>query len=94
MLSEQGIEATCLPIVAARACVHEKQVDLAIIVTSASLRSDEDAYTLRRMMVDSNIQLITKMKQARLFLSALTHQDSANLPVLAWNEYAEPVVVQ
>ncbi len=88
ILHEQGVIGSCLSVVEVRTCVREGLIDLAIIVTDAGLRTDEDAYKLRRMMVDSNIQLVTKMKQATLFLKALAHKDVRHLPVLAWDEYA------
>lgn len=50
-------------------------IDLAIIVTSASHHSDthkqDEHYVLRRLAIDSNISLITKIKQAQLFIRAL-----------------------
>ena len=72
-------------------CVRNGLIDLAIIVTGQSDDSEQFAM-MRRMMVDSNIQLITKMKQARLFLSALVHHDVKRLPIVSWNEYSDAVV--
>ena len=37
--------------------------------------------------VDCNIPLITKIKQARLFLRALANKDLATIPIKAWDEY-------
>jgi carbamoyl-phosphate synthase large subunit len=67
---------------------RNQQIDLAIIIVAGRLHTDFDAYyIMRRLAVDCNIPLITKIKQARLFLRALAHKDLATIPIKAWDEY-------
>ena len=67
---------------------HNQQIDLALIFVAGPLQRDfDDNYRLRRLAVDSNVQLITKIKQARLLLKALATKELAHLPIKAWDEY-------
>ena len=71
-----------------RTCFRNQEIDLAIVVVTGSMqRHLDEYYVMRRMAVDSNIQLITKIKQMRLFLSALVSKDLDTLPLKAWDEY-------
>jgi carbamoyl-phosphate synthase large subunit len=93
-LRQRGIAATLLhyPREQAEPTVEDsfrnQHIDLAIIIVAGRLHRDFDAYyTMRRLAIDCNIPLITKIKQARLFLRALTNNDLATLPIKAWDEY-------
>lgn len=93
-LSQRGIAATLLhsPGELAEPTVEDsfrnQQIDLAIIIVAGRLHQDFDTYyTMRRLAVDCNIPLITKIKQARLFLRALANKDLAMIPIKAWDEY-------
>ncbi|QBD76767.1 carbamoyl-phosphate synthase (glutamine-hydrolyzing) large subunit [Ktedonosporobacter rubrisoli] len=71
-----------------RSCLRQQQVDLALVVVTGNKQKDFDTYyTLRRLAVDCNIQLITKIKQMRLFLEALASKKLDTLPIKAWDEY-------
>ncbi len=71
-----------------RTAFHNQDVDLAIIVVSGRMQKDFDQYyVMRRLAVDSNIPLISKIKQMRLFINALVSKDLATLPIKAWDEY-------
>jgi carbamoyl-phosphate synthase large subunit len=90
-LSEQGIEATLLDYASAQVerCFRDGKIDLAIIVVAGRLQKEFDEhYAMRRLAVDGNIPLITKIKQMRIFLSALVAADLATLPIKAWDEYS------
>jgi carbamoyl-phosphate synthase large subunit len=93
-LREHGIETTMLY------KLHEQKspniltyfrdhkVDLAINVIDSHVRQEEDdGYAMRRYAIDHNIPLFTKIKQARLFTSALIEKDLQTIPIKAWNEY-------
>ncbi len=93
-LHEHGLSATLLhgpseqaePNV--RSCLRDKAIDLAIVVVTGRMQKDFDEYyVMRRLAVDSNIHLVTKIKQMRLFLNALVHKNLATLPLKAWDEY-------
>ncbi|GCE11474.1 carbamoyl-phosphate synthase (glutamine-hydrolyzing) large subunit [Tengunoibacter tsumagoiensis] len=67
---------------------REHLCDLAIVIVSGKMQRDLDQnYQLRRLAIDSNVPLIMKVKQMRLFLSALAHKSLSTLPILAWDEY-------
>ncbi len=68
-------------------CIRTKCIDLAIIATNLAQEASDKYYQMRRLAVDSNVPLITKIKQMRLFLHALASKDIAHIPVLSWNEY-------
>ena len=42
---------------------------------------------MRRFAIDHNVPLFTKLKQARLFIKAITEKDLATIPIKAWSEY-------
>jgi len=93
-LRQRGIAATLLhyPREQAESTVEDsfrnQHIDLAIIIVAGRLHRDFDAYyTMRRLAIDCNIPLITKIKQARLFLRALANKDLATIPIKAWDEY-------
>jgi carbamoyl-phosphate synthase large subunit len=67
---------------------HDHKVDLAINVIDSHLREEEDdGYTMRRYAIDHNIPLFTKIKQARLFASAIIEKDLEAIPIKSWSEY-------
>ncbi len=68
--------------------VAEGKIDLVINVVDQYKKQEvEDSFAMRRFFVDNNIQLFTKLKQARLFAKALTEKDIKTLPTKAWSEY-------
>jgi len=93
-LQEHGINATMLY------KIHEKRspnvltyfrdnkIDLAINIVDSYIKKElDDDYAMRRYAVDHNIQLFTKIKQARLFVKAIVEKDLATIPIKSWNEY-------
>ncbi|HTI14960.1 MAG TPA: carbamoyl-phosphate synthase (glutamine-hydrolyzing) large subunit [Dictyobacter sp.] len=71
--------------------IHNQQIDLAIVIVAGRLQKDFDEhYRLRRLAVDSNIPLMIKIKQVRLFLRALTTHSLSTLPIKAWSDYTTP----
>jgi carbamoyl-phosphate synthase large subunit len=94
-LQEQHIDAILIPGDAEtqsdsplNALFREQKVDLSIIIVAGRLQRDYDNnYRLRRLSIDSNIQLVTKVKQARLLLKALATKNLDTLPIKAWDEY-------
>jgi carbamoyl-phosphate synthase large subunit len=67
---------------------REGKVDLAInIVDRNILKEVDDDYAMRRHAIDHNIPLFTKVKQARLFVKAITEKDLQTIPIKSWNEY-------
>jgi carbamoyl-phosphate synthase large subunit len=94
LLHEHTIEATKLhgpdeqeePNV--RTCFREGLVDLAIVVVAGKVQKELDEnYVMRRLAVDSNTPLLTKIKQVRLFARALREKDLETIPIKSWNEY-------
>jgi carbamoyl-phosphate synthase large subunit len=64
------------------------KIDLAIVAVAGRLQQEGDEFAvIRRLAIDCNIPLITKIKQTRLTLKALAEKDLATLPVKAWDEY-------
>jgi carbamoyl-phosphate synthase large subunit len=93
-LQEHGIDATPVyhpcedrePDV--RDLFPDHQIDLAVVIVAGRLQKDFDEYyQMRRLAIDYNIQLITKIKQLRLFLRALVSKNLDTLPIKAWDEY-------
>ncbi|HEV2660756.1 MAG TPA: carbamoyl-phosphate synthase (glutamine-hydrolyzing) large subunit [Ktedonobacteraceae bacterium] len=71
-----------------RACFREGLVDLAIVVVAGKMQKELDEnYVMRRLAVDSNTPLLTKIKQVRLFARALREKDLETIPIKSWNEY-------
>jgi carbamoyl-phosphate synthase large subunit len=69
-------------------CFREHKVDLAINVVDRFVQKEvDDDYAMRRYAVDYNIPLFTKIKQARLFVQAMTAKDVDSLPIKSWSEY-------
>lgn len=67
---------------------NEGKIDLVINVVDQYKKQEvEDSFAMRRFFVDNNIQLFTKLKQARLFVKALTEKNIDTLPIKAWSEY-------
>ncbi|GHO45686.1 carbamoyl-phosphate synthase (glutamine-hydrolyzing) large subunit [Ktedonospora formicarum] len=74
---------------------REGKIDMAInVVDRHVMKEIDDDYAMRRHAVDHNIPLITKVKQARLFISAITHKRLETLPIKAWNDYAVDEVLK
>ncbi|HEX4205122.1 MAG TPA: carbamoyl-phosphate synthase (glutamine-hydrolyzing) large subunit [Ktedonobacteraceae bacterium] len=67
---------------------RENKIDLAINIVEGHIKKElDDDYAMRRYAVDHNVQLFTKIKQARLFIKAITEKDLATIPIKSWNEY-------
>ncbi|GCE17775.1 hypothetical protein [Dictyobacter kobayashii] len=67
---------------------RQQRIDLAVVIVAGRLQRDFDQnYVLRRLAIDCNIHLITKIKQMRIFLHALASKELAGLPIKAWDEY-------
>ncbi|GCE25625.1 carbamoyl-phosphate synthase [Dictyobacter alpinus] len=89
-LQQHQIEATLLSEEngEVEAAFRQQHFDLAVIIVAGRIQRDFDQnYILRRLAIDSNIHLITKIKQLRLFLHALASKDMNTLPIKAWDEY-------
>jgi carbamoyl-phosphate synthase large subunit len=93
-LQSQHVEATLLHEADEQAGLTIEQafrthkVDLAIISVSGRLQRDFDQnYVMRRLAIDCNVHLITKIKQMRLFLNAIVNKSLDTLPIKTWNEY-------
>jgi carbamoyl-phosphate synthase large subunit len=66
----------------------DDKIDLAINIVDGHVKKElDDDYAMRRYAVDHNIQLFTKIKQARLFARAIVSKDLATIPIKAWDEY-------
>ncbi len=94
LLHEHGIEATHLHGPGAqaepnvRSCFHKGLVDLAVVVVAGRMQRElDDYYVMRRLAVDSNTPLLTKIKQVRLFARALRAKDLETIPIKSWDEY-------
>ena len=94
LLDEHGIEATMLygpgeqtePNVLS--CFREGLVDLAIVIVEGKMQKElDDHYMMRRLAVDSNTPLLTKIKQVRLFARALRDKELETIPIKSWSEY-------
>jgi carbamoyl-phosphate synthase large subunit len=93
-LQQHGIDATmlykiheeCAPNVLTY--FRDNKIDLAINIVDGYIKKElDDDYAMRRYAVDHNIQLFTKVKQARLFVKAIVEKNLATIPVKSWNEY-------
>lgn len=93
-LQAHGIDATmlykihenCAPNVLTY--FRDNKIDLAINIVDGYIKKElDDDYAMRRYAVDHNIQLFTKVKQARLFVNAIINKNLATIPIKSWNEY-------
>lgn len=67
---------------------HEGKVDLVINIVDKHIRKDvDDDYFIRRLAIDNNILIFTKLSQVKLFSRAVTQKKLADLQVKSWNEY-------
>ncbi len=67
---------------------RNQQIDLAInVINKLAIMDEDDGYAMRRYAIDHNIPLFTKVKQARLFIRALTEKDLNTIPIKSWREY-------
>lgn len=66
---------------------HDGKIDLAIVISTQRSQQGAALSLLRRQAIDSNIPLITKVKQARLFVKALAEKGNEALSIKAWHEY-------
>src|SRR6266487_287106 len=94
LLHEHAIEATMLYSPGERtepnvlSCFREGLVDLAIVIVEGKMQKElDDHYMMRRLAVDSNTPLLTKIKQVRLFARALRDKELETIPIKSWNEY-------
>ena len=69
-------------------CFREGLVDLAIVIVAGRMQKDLDKYyVMRRLAVDTNTHLLTKIKQVQLFTKALRDKDLEKIEVKSWQEY-------
>jgi carbamoyl-phosphate synthase large subunit len=93
-LRKHGIETTMLY------KIHEKKspnilthfgshkIDLAInVVDQHAMKEVDDGYEMRRVAIDYNIPLFTKIKQARLFARAIVNKNVQTIPIKSWSDY-------
>ncbi|HLX58301.1 MAG TPA: carbamoyl-phosphate synthase (glutamine-hydrolyzing) large subunit [Ktedonobacteraceae bacterium] len=67
---------------------QDNKIDLAINIVDGYVKKEvDDDYAMRRYAVDHNVPLFTKIKQARLFISAIIKTDLASISIKGWNEY-------
>lgn len=67
---------------------QNKKIDLVINIVDKHVKKDvNDDFAIRRMASDSNIFLLTKIKNAKLFLQAITSKGFDDLEVKPWSEY-------
>jgi len=67
---------------------RDGRIDFAINIVDRHIKKEvDDDYAMRRYAVDYNIPLLTKIKQARLFIKAIVEKDLATIPVKSWSEY-------
>ncbi len=97
-LREHGIEATMLYKLHEQkepnilTYFRDRKVDLAINVVDSFYvpqQEEDDGYAMRRYAIDHNIPLFTKIKQARLFATALVEKNLATIPIKSWSEYSK-----
>ena len=67
---------------------HNGKIDLVINIVDKNLQKDiADSFEMRRAAADSNIMIVTKVKQATLLIDALVNKGAAKLEVKPWSEY-------
>ena len=67
---------------------HSNKIDLVINIVDMQLRKDvSDSFEMRRAAADSNIMILTKIKQADLFVDALINKGLGKLAIKSWSEY-------
>ncbi len=67
---------------------HANKIDLAINVVDKKLQKEiGDSYEIRRAATDSNITLLTKIKNADLFIKALVNKGHEKLEIQPWSFY-------
>jgi peptide subunit release factor RF-3 len=57
------------------------------IVDTSYHKDINDDFAIRRAAADSNIMLLTKIKQAELLTNALVHKGMSGLAIKPWSEY-------
>ena len=94
LLHEHGIQAQKLASIDEQensdvlSCFRDGLVDLAIVIVAGSMHKDLDKYyVMRRLAVDTNTHLLTKIKQVQLFVKALRDKDLEKIEVKSWQEY-------
>lgn len=66
----------------------DDKIDLAFNIVDGHLNKEvDDDYAMRRYAVDHNIPLFTKIKQARLFVKAISEKNLNEIPIKSWDEY-------
>ncbi len=100
-LREHGIETTTLYKIHEQKAPNvltyfaDNKIDLAFNIVDGNIKKElDDDYAMRRYAVDHNIPLFTKIKQARLFVKAITEKDLATIPIKSWDEYEGVAVCQ
>ncbi len=70
--------------------LQQGKVDLVINIIDRNLpKSMKDGYAIRRGAIDANVSLFTKIKNARLFIDAITKYTLSDLEIKSWNEYTK-----
>ncbi len=68
--------------------IQEGKVDLVINIVDRNLpKSMKDSFAIRRGAIDANVSLFTKIKNARLFIDAITKYSLTDLAIKSWEEY-------
>jgi hypothetical protein len=69
-------------------CFRDGLVDLAVVIVAGHMHKDLDKYyVMRRLAIDTNTYLLTKIKQVQLFVKALRDKDLEQIAVKSWQEY-------
>ena len=68
--------------------LREGKVDLVINIVDRNLPKDmKDGYAIRRGAIDNNVALFTKIKNARLFIDAISKYKLTDLEIKSWGDY-------
>lgn len=68
--------------------MKQDRIDLAVVIPDHQVEMEtQDYYTIRRSVVDHNIQLFTNRHKAELFIIAITKKTEKDLEIKAWDEY-------
>jgi carbamoyl-phosphate synthase large subunit len=68
-----------------REYLEQRRIDLVIDIPTSEARGGQtDGYHIRRIATDRNIPLITNVQLAKRLVEAITQEDVANLPCMAW----------
>ena len=68
--------------------LQNKKLDLVINIVDKHLKKEEaDGYKIRRIAVDNNILVFTKLSTSKLFAKAVVNKSLDKLTIKAWGEY-------